>query len=413
MPPPMNLPAYEYPRNALVNFAPINDAIDSNRADALANRRVNMEGERLAMDRTRLGMEQQRFNEQQQETIKQRFGNAAMLTLAEKDPNKRAENWSKVIQTHPGAASLDPKYHDPLTGPLAVLADARMAQHYLDYQIRKASEERAAAAESRAAGLYPYQKQLAETEALIKKRELESPIGSLMKVKDAEGNEILIRAPKREGETASVVYQPQGNGSSQPRIVDPKKRAEAEHTLRTEVAKEANDYKTVRDAAAALEGIAKNPSAASDIALIFSYMKILDPNSVVRESEFATAQNATGVPDRVRNIYNRVLNGERLNPEQRTDFLKQARAISTKHFGQYQRRIDQYRGVAERTGVDWRNVILDQDLLSPRGQVATGNATVGTDLNGAEPPVMTPEEVATLPPGAWFKTTDGRIMRRR
>jgi len=39
---------------------------------------------------------------------------------------------------------------------------------------------------------------------------------------------------------------------------------------------------------------------------------MLDPGSVVRESEFATAQNAAGVPDQVRNMYNKVLSGTRL-----------------------------------------------------------------------------------------------------
>ena len=58
------------------------------------------------------------------------------------------------------------------------------------------------------------------------------------------------------------------------------------------------------------------PSPAGDLAIIFNYMKILDPGSVVREGEFATAQNAASVPDQIRNLYNRVVNGERLNANQ-------------------------------------------------------------------------------------------------
>jgi len=34
-------------------------------------------------------------------------------------------------------------------------------------------------------------------------------------------------------------------------------------------------------------------------------MKILDPGSVVREGEFATAQNSAGIPERIRAKYNR------------------------------------------------------------------------------------------------------------
>ncbi|WP_204128690.1 hypothetical protein, partial [Pseudomonas ogarae] len=69
---------------------------------------------------------------------------------------------------------------------------------------------------------------------------------------------------------------------------------------------------------------AKTPSAQNDLALIFSYMRMLDPASVVREGEFATAQNAAGVPDQIRNAYNKAVNGERLNPEQRTGFVSSA-----------------------------------------------------------------------------------------
>jgi len=56
-------------------------------------------------------------------------------------------------------------------------------------------------------------------------------------------------------------------------------------------------------------------------------MKILDPASVVRETEFANAQNAAGVPDQIRNMYNRALRGERLGEAQRDDFVNSAKKL--------------------------------------------------------------------------------------
>ena len=53
-------------------------------------------------------------------------------------------------------------------------------------------------------------------------------------------------------------------------------------------------------------------------------MKMLDPASVVREGEFANAQNATGVPERIQNVYNRIIGGERLSADQRRSFKAQA-----------------------------------------------------------------------------------------
>jgi hypothetical protein len=76
--------------------------------------------------------------------------------------------------------------------------------------------------------------------------------------------------------------------------------------------------------------LAANPSQTSPaghMALVFGYMKLLDPNSVVRETEYANAQNATGVPDQIRNLYNKVIDGAILTPRQIQDFRNQAKSI--------------------------------------------------------------------------------------
>ncbi len=70
-----------------------------------------------------------------------------------------------------------------------------------------------------------------------------------------------------------------------------------------------------------------DPSAAGDLSLIFSYMKILDPPSTVREGEQALAEQARGVPDGIRNLYNKLLTGERLTPEQRADFATKSEDV--------------------------------------------------------------------------------------
>ena len=76
-----------------------------------------------------------------------------------------------------------------------------------------------------------------------------------------------------------------------------------------------------------MESAAKRGNAQSDMAMIFTYMKILDPQSTVREGEFATAEQTTGVPGYVVNLYNRALQGTRLNPEQRRNFLTEAKGL--------------------------------------------------------------------------------------
>lgn len=74
---------------------------------------------------------------------------------------------------------------------------------------------------------------------------------------------------------------------------------------------------------------AKLNTGQGDIAVVFGYMKTLDPGSTVREGEFATAEQTAGVPGWIRAQYNKALRGERLTEKQRQDFVSAA----TKFYG--------------------------------------------------------------------------------
>lgn len=129
---------------------------------------------------------------------------------------------------------------------------------------------------------------------------------------------------------------------------------------------EVKDFRTIQAAYNSVRAAAQNPSAAGDLSLIFAYMKILDPGSVVREQEFANAQNAAGVPDQVRNLYNRALNGQRLNPRQRQDFVNQATGLFQSRRQTYDQIASEYRSYAEDYGVS-------ADRVAPVDRPAGGN----------------------------------------
>lgn len=75
------------------------------------------------------------------------------------------------------------------------------------------------------------------------------------------------------------------------------------------------------------EGLdAKSP--AGDLAAATKFMKLLDPGSVVRESELALAMQAGGALDRLTSYASNIANGTKLTDKQRTDF----RDLSTKFF---------------------------------------------------------------------------------
>lgn len=133
-----------------------------------------------------------------------------------------------------------------------------------------------------------------------------------------------------------------------------------EGDLRTEFDRLTSEFRVVDNSYQRVQSVAADPSAAGDLALIFSFMKMLDPNSVVRETEFANAQNAAGVPDIVRNVWNRLMSGERLAPEQRADFLSQAANLYGAVRQGYDQTAEYYRGLAENYQVNPGNVVMDR-----------------------------------------------------
>jgi hypothetical protein len=176
------------------------------------------------------------------------------------------------------------------------------------------------------------------------------------KEKDASG--IL-----RYTDTQEPVFDPAKVGAP---TLDPEKAFDQETKLRKEFTAGAGDYVKVRDAYSRIVASAQDPSAAGDLALIFNYMKVLDPGSVVRESEFATAQNAAGVPERVRNIFNRIRRGERLGPGQRQDFVGRAGALYSSQENLYQGLENRYRGLAEQYDLDPSRVVYGMGERVPK-----------------------------------------------
>jgi hypothetical protein len=133
----------------------------------------------------------------------------------------------------------------------------------------------------------------------------------------------------------------------------------SEAVLRKEFINQNSSYQQVGEAYGRIKASSKDPSAAGDLALIFNYMKMLDPGSVVREGEFATAQNAAGVPDRVRAQWNKAINGERLSEGTRKDFVTRANGLYRSAKDGYDRSKKTYSKLAKAYGVNPDRVIVD------------------------------------------------------
>ena len=114
-------------------------------------------------------------------------------------------------------------------------------------------------------------------------------------------------------------------------IVAGAKTKEAEqkqvNVLRKSISDITKTFRTTEEATKRIRSVGNKGTASSDMALVFSFMKILDPGSTVREGEFATARDAAGVPQRIINLYNNARDGTILSDTQRTDFLNQAESL--------------------------------------------------------------------------------------
>lgn len=137
------------------------------------------------------------------------------------------------------------------------------------------------------------------------------------------------------------------------------KRARISNTIRGDFLQQSKAFQSTAEAYQRVIDSVSEPSAAGDMALIYGYMRLLDPTSSVKEGEFATAAQAQGVPARIVSLYNKVLAGERLADNTRSDFLDRSKRIYKGQEKIQEMREKNFRSIAERAKADPGQVVLD------------------------------------------------------
>jgi hypothetical protein len=182
-------------------------------------------------------------------------------------------------------------------------------------------------------------------------------------------------------------------------------------SLRKEYQSATKDFGTVRDAYGRIKATSSSASPAGDIAMIYAFMKMLDPGSVVRETEFATAQNAKPLLDRLGVSWDSVKSaweGTRLQPTVRQDFLKQANSLYSQQLGQYKNVKNTYGTLSQRFGIDPSLVLTDQTGGIPEPEEPPPSFTPG----GVGKPISTQAEFDALPSGTVYTEPDGQQYRK-
>lgn len=177
-------------------------------------------------------------------------------------------------------------------------------------------------------------------------------------------------AAAAEGKAAAAKQKAMTEGGVS--LLKPEQKVTVENSLRDDFIKQATPFIETRDAYQRIQSIeSDNKTGAGDVALVYSYMKMLDPRSTVREGEIAMARDAAGVPGTVLNLYNSVIKGETLTPDVRNAFRAQAKALFSKQASQHERRAKTFEEIAKRQGADPRNVVIDlsqpEEAKTPAG----------------------------------------------
>ena len=178
-----------------------------------------------------------------------------------------------------------------------------------------------------------------------------------------ENGQPFFRVPPREKMTPAEI-------TAEQKKTEAGADFDTEKKLRDEYIGQTKDFKVIQSAWRSIKTSGIEPSAAGDMSLIFGYMKLLDPSSTVREGEYANAQNAGGVPDRVIASYNKIVSGQILSESQRKDFLNQAKKQYDSRLGEYEGLKNSYSDLAKQYKLDPERVVVKFDIPEVKAEEA-------------------------------------------
>lgn len=129
----------------------------------------------------------------------------------------------------------------------------------------------------------------------------------------------------------------------------------------TNMRKEWNDLTKMDTEASQSYGRVKESAALGtakgDVALLINFVKVLDPGSVVRESEFATVAGAVGVPERFVTFFKRAQDGQRMSGPARLEVVRAARRNLQPRIDNFNEQYDRYQGIVERSGLEENDIL--------------------------------------------------------
>lgn len=140
-------------------------------------------------------------------------------------------------------------------------------------------------------------------------------------------------------------------------------------------------HQDVQSAHSQITAALKKASPAGDLAGATKLMKILDPGSVVRESELGMAMAASGKLDRLENYGSMLMSGNKLTPKQREDFQALADELANESATLYNAKREEYKGIANRNELNELDVLGNPEKIKPPKSSAMSNGWSAKKVN--------------------------------
>jgi hypothetical protein len=126
-------------------------------------------------------------------------------------------------------------------------------------------------------------------------------------------------------------------------------------------------------------------SPAGDLAAATKIMKLLDPGSVVRESELGMAMQATGLMDRITSYADNVIKGTKLSEQQRVDFRRLADALYGDAASSYNNKRSEYQELGQGYGLNTRTLGAPISFSAPGPAAVPPSAAPGQPVKSSIP----------------------------
>jgi len=145
------------------------------------------------------------------------------------------------------------------------------------------------------------------------------------------------------------------------------------------------DFSDMQTAYTQVVSSLKQGTPIGDVAGATKVMKLLDPGSVVRESELGIAMAAGGRMDRLQNYFNNLMTGQKLTPQQRDDFERLSNELYAAAGQAYNQKRAEYMQMGDAYGFKNLGTVLGKPATVPTIMRAPVAAPAGGAAAPARP----------------------------